>query len=825
MGILETKSEPNKRDLKSVARRDERGKFEAPVGWLLGRQLLGSLKGILLYTAYGQKLDPRDWMSARVFPSRDKAEALKFWRQRFERGPIDAQTPADHEEFRRGKKEFWFDYISDTGDGMKATYSIAYLCLGDLYVKSRDPQRLVAGEPVKTCRAKEDVSDYEVLPRGEFLFIGGDTAYHVSDYMTLANRVQRPFQWAYEDLLDDGGVSEEAPNRPLVGIPGNHDYYDQLDGFRRQFRRPVRSEPPRGPLQDPPTEEDTTSRPQLFMPGFNRLQEASYVALHLPFDWWLWGLDTEVGQVDERQQKFFHDLYEQDPADPRVIIPPRKLIVATCAPTTVFGKLADPKNKKAAGAFGQLGLAQPFLPDEGAQDLSSTGDAKMKAGQCRLDISGDVHHYARYWGPPTGGARRARAARRGRAARRAGAQREAPSAASYASVVSGIGGAFHHPSATYLGEAPEQALYPSEKKSTGAVAQRIFKFWNIWRGGNVWLAGFIVAFTIYFASLAPQSSRQVINNFPLIEWLHLAAEPPEPISPLVAPLPHKSTYSDPVAKALTDAANEPITTFWGRTVKLLPSCDRQLQIERNPHLYFYGPCRVRWTWDLIIGVALSLASLAPLLAGLLSKRLFENARERAPGADAKPSQKRQTAYGTQSRPMTIDPEIHAEPDSRLWLLVVVSALMFFLGLAMIKPYRAHLTPFGGSMTIQWVIIWAVVAIALSFRYSEFLFKKAHRAYVHKYDWALTWALTVLSLAGVTLGLWWFGGNNLPALLVSDMVFMFALAGSFLMVILLPFLAGAELLCPHGKVVKGVGKLLIGLWHAALQISVPFILVR
>jgi len=48
-----------------------------------------------------------------------------------------------------------------------------------------------------------------------------------------------------------------------------------------------------------------------------------------------------------------------------------------------------------------------------------------------------------------------------------------------------------------------------------------------------------------------------------------------------------------------------------------------------------------------------------------------------------------------------------------------------------------------------------VAIALSIRYSEFLFKKAHRAYVHKYDWALTWALTVLSLAGVTLGLWWF----------------------------------------------------------------------
>ena len=41
---------------------------QPPVGWLLGKQLLRGLKDILLYTAYGKKLDPRDWMRARVFP-------------------------------------------------------------------------------------------------------------------------------------------------------------------------------------------------------------------------------------------------------------------------------------------------------------------------------------------------------------------------------------------------------------------------------------------------------------------------------------------------------------------------------------------------------------------------------------------------------------------------------------------------------------------------------------------------------------------------------------------------------------------------------------
>jgi hypothetical protein len=46
--------------------------FEPPVAWLLGRQLIASLKWILLYTAFGTKLDARDWMDATVFPAEDQ---------------------------------------------------------------------------------------------------------------------------------------------------------------------------------------------------------------------------------------------------------------------------------------------------------------------------------------------------------------------------------------------------------------------------------------------------------------------------------------------------------------------------------------------------------------------------------------------------------------------------------------------------------------------------------------------------------------------------------------------------------------------------------
>src|SRR6266542_3751883 len=94
--------------------------FKKPVSWLLGPQLISSLRQMALYVAYRGKLDPRDWMEAEEFPPKDSEHA---W-QNEEGG-------------------FWFDYIADCGDGQMATYSIAYLCLNDLWIgvsPAEDPQ-------------------------------------------------------------------------------------------------------------------------------------------------------------------------------------------------------------------------------------------------------------------------------------------------------------------------------------------------------------------------------------------------------------------------------------------------------------------------------------------------------------------------------------------------------------------------------------------------------------------------------------------------------------------------------------------------------------
>src|SRR5437867_2736528 len=128
-------------------------KFRGPVRWLLGGQLIAGLKYIALYTGFKSKLDHRDWMHAQCCD-----------RFKNHKGP-----------------EFWFDYAADTRDDEKAAYSLAYLYLTDIDLGFRK------------------------IPRGEFLFIGGDTAYHIADYPTLAERFQKPFQWAYKDVEKNCG--------------------------------------------------------------------------------------------------------------------------------------------------------------------------------------------------------------------------------------------------------------------------------------------------------------------------------------------------------------------------------------------------------------------------------------------------------------------------------------------------------------------------------------------------------------------------------------------------------------------------------------------
>ena len=667
--------------------------FEEPVGWLFGRQFIASLKYVLLYAAFKGKLDSRDWMKARVLA-------------------IDSQTPdTDSREPQSADEEFWFDYISDTGDGQKAMYSIAYLCMSDLSVSTK----LARNEEV-SCVAQPNVAELSnkgriLLHRGAFLFVGGDTSYHISDYATLGRRFQNPFWWAFSDLV--GRTRSVKQTRLLFGIPGNHDYYDSLDGFNRQFRRPATGDEV-GPDE---------RQPLLKLPTFQREQEASYVALRLPFDWWFWGLDTEDGEIDFRQLGFFRHLSET--------VAPKKLIIATPEPTTAFGKFASEDSNRSK-TFKALHLERPFLKDP----------EPLPDEKCRVDLSGDIHHYARYWGPAPG----------------------TGETSNYISVMAGGGGAFFHPSHTYVNEVDPTIVYPDANSSRKETAQQIFWFLNIVKGGFVWLFGFVMAFALFFSASFPQSSKDVVDSFPL--WTAVGVSPPA-----------ETQTPEPPATNL-----QPMPRYiWGPNA---PS--RPVQF-------------IAWGFSLLV-------SLAALIGALIySWKIFEKPYEPEKDFQRHPPERERVPF---RRRLTV------------WGIVLFSFLTLTYAILGLKSFEPSLTRFGRSIIIFFALVWAVLAVIQSVKYSGWLFEESYHGNIRTWHYWPIWVLLIMSIVEVGASLWFFGKHE-SSYLVSDLVQLLVLVGVILG--LTYFAIG-----PGGSLKKGIGKvgfLILGASHALVQLAVPFLLVR
>lgn len=414
---------------------DQLGDWEPPTAWLLGAQVVGSLRRLVLSMLHSG-FDLRDWMSP---------------------GPMLSLGESPDTDAH------WIDYLSDTGDSPW----LVYLLASALYKPGID----VHGEH---------------LPRGSLLLIGGDTAYPIADRVSLAERVQAPFVWAKNAPVD------VADRRLLFGVPGNHDYYDILDGFARQFRRPVTGDDPL------PVSADAGDNrpPSLQLPGFVRLQQASYFAIGLPFGWQLWGLDVgsrgdDAGKLDYRQRQFFRGL-------PR----PSKLILATSKPVVVHRKPIGDGNY-IHEAIRSLGLPMPH-----------SDGGKLPEGQLRLDVSGDTHVYERYYGE-----------NRGTQTRR-GAEAGAESRDNYAAVVSGLGGAFHHPEQVIHGDVRAQAAWPTPDESARAIGGVLLRPGAMFRGGSVWLAGAVLGAVMYLLGTAfvpsPEQKRFQCDSAldALLMWQH-----------------------------------------------------------------------------------------------------------------------------------------------------------------------------------------------------------------------------------------------------------------------------------------------------------------
>jgi hypothetical protein len=379
------------------------------IRWFGATALVGHLRHLVAVAAASQQLDLRDWM--RPEPAAQLLDHVSR--------TLGASAAGESLVERLGR-EVWVDFVADTGDDHDLSAAVGRLLFSDYALGGEDPRR---------------------LPRGDVLIFGGDTAYPLSSARELERRLLRP----WNEVLRDR-ASDDRP-RVLLGIPGNHDWYDGLDGFGRLFRRSPLDELPeavsRALTPAAPASRDeradgtllrhlhvdeiveslhlageaweglaaifagsTVRRTQrLALAGYRPVQEASFWALRLAPGLDLWGVDRQLRSADFRQRVFFAQRAAEAPTS-------RKLLVAP-----------DP-----ALAYGE--------PNEPGMEILEACHLSLEANRL-LYLTADVHHYERL------------------------------AVGESLHVIAGGGGAFLHGSriAPEAGSAPAAVVYPDKTTS------------------------------------------------------------------------------------------------------------------------------------------------------------------------------------------------------------------------------------------------------------------------------------------------------------------------------------------------------------------------
>jgi len=272
------------------------------VRWFHPIELLRAGVFTLLGDLFGSFADKRELQAALNLPERSRL--LQY---------LDAAP----------REDFWLDYVADIGDGFDATYSIALLLARETLDVNVDGQR-------------------ETTRRGRILLMGGDEVYPSASKENYLNRSVGPYRAAFSHIADEA----RAPH--LYALPGNHDWYDGLSAFLRQFAQ----------------------YDQRWIGAWRTQQRRSYFARKLPLDYWLWGVDIQLhADIDSPQLGYFHDAAHS-------LAPGDRVILATAEPSWV--KEAEGEH---AGYQSLLRLMR---------------EVSERQARVVLVLTGDSHHYARY---------------------------------------------------------------------------------------------------------------------------------------------------------------------------------------------------------------------------------------------------------------------------------------------------------------------------------------------------------------------------------------------------------------------------------------------
>lgn len=280
-----------------------------PIGiaWFGLRSFWGHIRHFLASGIATEDIDSRDWMHA--------DEPAKLVRRVIRHLGGDAAKPTLTEGLGR---DVWIDFLADTGDDVDLSEAVARLFAARYEVP--DPER-----PGATM----------IAPRGDVLLHGGDIAYPVATAPEIHDRVILPWNRVLLPRAD-------GEPRVMLGVPGNHDWYDGLDGFARMFRRrqgelaPTSDPYPDASQRDRRTQLEhavtwaekfvsggvVNKRKTLVVHGYEPMQHASYFVLPLSPALHLWGVDRQLRQIDFRQRRYFAAWREEHPEPTRFVLLP-----------------------------------------------------------------------------------------------------------------------------------------------------------------------------------------------------------------------------------------------------------------------------------------------------------------------------------------------------------------------------------------------------------------------------------------------------------------------------------------------------------------------
>ena len=233
----------------------------------------------------------------------------------------------------QGKEGIWIDFVADLGDSWDATYATALLI-----AQRRLKVRGHVGE----------------LPQASVVVLGGDLVYPTPSRNAYGSRLRSAFIAA---------MPEKPPGRTpcLLAIPGNHDWYDGLTNFVREFCQ--------GGL----------------FGGWQLVQSRSYFAAKVAPGWWIWGIDIALDtRIDSPQQAYFIDIMRNRSQNPTHGPPHQaefvngdRVILCTAKPVW----LDDPRHSD--DAYRNLAyFVRRVMEEHGAT--------------APIILAGDLHHYSRY---------------------------------------------------------------------------------------------------------------------------------------------------------------------------------------------------------------------------------------------------------------------------------------------------------------------------------------------------------------------------------------------------------------------------------------------